>query len=106
VRRLFLRPYFPLFIQMSITVRQFFATLHGQHLKPASVHKAYQVVRTFLRWSLAVGEIKSNPLVGFSVRNPKTLPVVPTEDELRAILLQCAKNSEGLRNRAMISGDG
>jgi site-specific recombinase XerD len=85
-----------------LAVRQFFASLQDQRLKPASVHKAYQVIRTFLRWALAVGEIETNPLVGFSIRSSKTLPQVPTEDELRAVLRLCSKTGEGYRNRAMI----
>lgn len=36
------------------------------------------------------------------MRTPKTLPAVPTEDELRVILSSCPETVEGVRNRAMI----
>ncbi len=39
---------------------------------------------------------------GFTMRTPKTLPDVPTEDELRAVLAACPDTLEGRRNRAPI----
>ena len=36
------------------------------------------------------------------MRTPTTLPGVPTEDELRAVLACCPATLEGVRNRAMI----
>jgi hypothetical protein len=45
----------------ALTVRQFFGSLHEQQLKPATIHKAYQVIRTFLRWALALQVIAGNP---------------------------------------------
>ncbi len=36
------------------------------------------------------------------MRTPKTLPQVPTEDELRAVLAVCSETTEGVRNRAML----
>jgi len=36
------------------------------------------------------------------MRTPKTLPDVPTDDELRAVLAACPDTLEGIRNRALI----
>ncbi len=36
------------------------------------------------------------------MRTPKTLPAVPTEDELRAVHAACRNTPEGTRNRALI----
>ncbi len=36
--------------------------------------------------------------MGFTMRTPKTLPDVPTEDELRAVLATCPDTLEGTRN--------
>jgi integrase len=36
------------------------------------------------------------------MRTPKTLPSVPTEDELRSVLAACADTLEGARNRTLI----
>ncbi len=36
------------------------------------------------------------------MRTPKTLPDVPTEDELRAVLAACPDTLEGIRNRTLI----
>src|SRR5439155_13184649 len=48
------------------------------------------------------GKLTDNPLRGFSMRAPKTLPTVPTDDELRAVLTSCPATLEGARNRALI----
>ncbi len=65
-----------------LEVRKFFATL--QHLSPNRQHQAYRTLKTFVRWCVETGLLAENPLRGFSMRTPKTLPQVPTEDELRA----------------------
>jgi site-specific recombinase XerD len=36
------------------------------------------------------------------MRTPKTLPEVPTEEELRAVLMACPGTLEGVRNRALL----
>jgi integrase len=66
------------------------------------MHKAFRVVKTFLRWCQDIGSLSHDPLKGFTVRLPKTLPQVPTEDELRAVLRQCRISFTGRRNRPLI----
>jgi site-specific recombinase XerD len=51
---------------------------------------------------METGAITGDPLRGFKMRTPKTLPDVPTEDELRAVLAACSETLEGIRNRALL----
>ncbi len=83
-----------------LTVRTFFAGL--QHRSPSHQHQAYRTLKTFFRWGLEVGLFHEDPLRGFTMRVPKTLPSVPTEDDLRAVLVACLGSLEGIRNRALI----
>ncbi len=81
-------------------MRTFFAGL--QHRSPSHQHQAYRTLKTFFRWGLAVALLHDDPLRGFTMRVPKTLPAVPTEDDLRAVLMACPGSLEGIRNRALI----
>ncbi len=83
-----------------LTVRSFFAGLQSQ--SPSSQHQAYRTVKTFLRWCVEAGLVRENPLRGFTMRTPKTLPSVPTEDELRLVLAACPDTLEGLRNHTLL----
>jgi site-specific recombinase XerD len=67
-----------------LAVRGFFARLQERGLSLSRQHQAYRVLKTFFRWSVEVGILNNSPLRGFVMRTPKTLPDVPTEDELRA----------------------
>jgi site-specific recombinase XerD len=42
------------------------------------------------------------PLRGFTMRTPKTLPDVPTDNEVLAVIAACPETLEGLRNRTVI----
>ncbi len=83
-----------------IAVRQFFVGL--QHRSASHQHQAFRTLRTFFRWCVETGALDENPLRGFTMRTPKTLPTVPTDDELRAVLTVCPGTREGLRNSALI----
>jgi site-specific recombinase XerD len=83
-----------------LVVRAFFAGL--QQRSPSHQHQAYRTLRTFLRWCVEVGALAETPLRGFTMRTPRTLPSVPTEDELRAVLAACSETLEGIRNRALV----
>lgn len=85
-----------------LQVRAFFARLQDRGLSSSRQHQAYRTFKTFFRWCVEAGVLGSDPLRGFSMRTPKTLPRVPTEDELRAVVLSCPQTLEGLRNRAMV----
>jgi site-specific recombinase XerD len=84
----------------ALSMRQFLAGL--QQRSASTQHQAYRTLRTFFRWCMEVGTLSETPLRGFTMRTPKTLPDVPTEEELRAVLAACSDTLEGVRNRAMI----
>jgi site-specific recombinase XerD len=87
----------------AVSVRRFFTQLHDRGLAQASLHKAYRVVKTFLRWCVDTGSISQDPMRGFTIRVPKALPQVPTEEEVRAVLQRCSTvGFIGKRNRALI----
>jgi site-specific recombinase XerD len=83
-----------------ITVRQFFTGL--QHRSASHQHQAFRTLRTFFRWCNETGALTYYPLRGFTMRTPKTLPTVPTDDELRTVLGAWPVTLEGTRNRALI----
>jgi site-specific recombinase XerD len=84
----------------ALEVRRFFVTL--QDCSASYRHQAYRTLRTFFRWCIEVGTLTENPLRGFTMRCPKTLPDVPTEEELRAVLATCPETLHGTRNRALL----
>jgi site-specific recombinase XerD len=84
----------------ALAVRGFFANL--QHRSASHQHQAYRTLKTFFRWCVETETLRTGPLRGFSMRTPKTLPDVPTEDELRAVLAVCPETREGVRNRIML----
>lgn len=86
----------------SVAVHRFFTRLRERGLRPSSVHTAHKVLKTFLRWAITCGAVASDPLRGFTIRLPKTLPHAPTEEELRAVLSACGTDFIGKRNRALI----
>jgi site-specific recombinase XerD len=85
-----------------LTVRGFFVRLQERGLSPSRQHQAYRTLKTFLRWCVETGALADTPLCGFTMRTPKTLPDVPTEDELRAGLAACPETLEGVRNRTLL----
>jgi len=85
-----------------LTVRSFFARLQERGLSPSRQHQAYRTLRAFFRWGVETGVLTEDPLRGFKMRTPKTLPQVPTDDELRAVIAACPTTLEGLRNRALL----
>lgn len=86
----------------ALCVQRFFAGLRERNLSANTIHQAYRSAKTFFRWCNAVGAMPDNPLRGFSIRTPRTLPSVPTESELRSVLSCCRGDSLGKRNRALV----
>jgi site-specific recombinase XerD len=85
-----------------LTVRSFFARLQERSLSASRQHQAYRTLRTFFNWCVEAGVLQDTPLRGFTMRTPKTLPQVPNEEELRAVLTACTETLEGVRNRTLI----
>jgi site-specific recombinase XerD len=86
----------------ALTVRRFFADLQERGMSASTIHQAYRTLKTFLLFAQRAGAGTTNPLSGFHLRMPKTLPQVPTEDEVRAVLVACTETAAGKRNRAMM----
>jgi integrase len=76
-------------IPTPLAVRGFFARLQERGLSPSRQHQAYRTLRTFFRWCVVTGALAEDLLRGFTLRTPKTLPDVPTNDALRAVWLAC-----------------
>ncbi len=85
-----------------LAVRGFFAHLQERGLSPSRQHQAYRTLKTFFRWCVETSVLVETPLRGFTMRTPKTLPDVPTNDDLRAVLAACPGTVEGVRNHAML----
>lgn len=71
-------------------------------MKPTSVHHHYRALRVFFRWCVRTGRLDQDPLADLKVRAPRTLPRVPTPEEVAALLRACPDTPEGRRNRAMV----
>jgi len=84
----------------SLAVLSFFADLQSH--APSHQHQAYRTLKTFFRWAVEAGVLREDPMRGFTMRTPKTLPDVPTDDELRAALTACPDTLQGARNRTLI----
>jgi integrase len=81
----------------------FFETFRESGRKPLTVHTYATVVHCFTRWCVEANLLPADPLAGFAVRVPKTLPRVPTSDEVRALIRACGTSTlEALRNRALV----
>jgi site-specific recombinase XerD len=72
-------------------------------MQPVSVHQRVRTLRTFCRWCVRTGRLERDPMAGMVMRAPKTLPRVPSDDEVRALLAACDASFEGRRNRALIA---
>jgi site-specific recombinase XerD len=89
-------------IPTPLAVLSFFSHLQQRGLSPSRQHQAYRTLRAFFRWGIETEVIAEDPLRGFRMRTPKTLPDVPTEDEFRAVLAACSETLEGMRNRVLL----
>jgi site-specific recombinase XerD len=74
----------------------------ADNLSAGTIHQAYRTLKVFCRWLLATEAAETNPMAGLHVRTPKSLPQVPTEEEVRAVLQRCPETFTGRRNRAML----
>ncbi|HYM69624.1 MAG TPA: tyrosine-type recombinase/integrase, partial [bacterium] len=87
----------------SLAVTTFLSRLRERGLGPSSIHQAWRTLRTFTRWMLAMGLLRQNPLASLTLRTPKTLPSVPSEADVQALLRACPPNSfNGRRAPAIV----
>ena len=74
-----------------------------QRMRPISAHQHYRTLRTFFRWCVRTGHLAVDPMAAITMRAPKTLPRVPADDAVQALLLACSDTLEGVRNRALVT---
>lgn len=69
-----------------------------------SRHKHFRTLRAFFNWAVAAGLLdeRQNPLRGFHMRIPKTLPRVPEGSVVRALMAACGDTWEGTRNKTLV----
>ncbi len=86
-----------------IAVEKYLITLQAK-MKKISVHQHYRTLRTFFRWCVSVGHLQAadNPMNEIKMKVPKTLPNVPSDEDVRRLLTACADTFEGWRNRALV----
>jgi site-specific recombinase XerD len=74
-----------------------------ERIKPVTVHKHFRALKTFFGWCAEAGLLSEHPMRGLTMRAPKTLPRVPEDEEVRALLHACPDTFEGRRNKALIA---
>lgn len=72
-------------------------------MRPISAHQHYRTLRTFFRWCVRTGHLTDDPMAAITMKAPKTLPRVPADDAVQALLLACPDTFEGVRNRALVT---
>jgi site-specific recombinase XerD len=72
-------------------------------MQPVSVHQHYRTLKTFTRWAARAGLLAADPLADVRMRSPRTLPRVPTDDDVRRLLAACDTSLAGRRNRLLIA---
>src|SRR2546428_5542359 len=86
----------------SLATHRFVAAWQERGLKPATLQRGVRALRVFFRWCVSMSSLPDDPFRGVTIRLPKTLPQVPTEEELRAVLSHCGDGFQGRRNRVLI----
>lgn len=85
-----------------VVAHQFVARWQEKGLKSSTLQRGVRALRVFFGWCVSTGALSDNPMRGIAIRLPKTLPTVPSEEELRAVLYCCGEGFIGRRNRALI----
>jgi integrase/recombinase XerC len=86
-----------------LTIRKFFAKMQEEKYAPSTIHKAFSVLRTFFAWCVEAEVMQTNPMKGFTVKSPRSLPRVPEVEEIEALLRACPDTFEGRRNKALVA---
>lgn len=86
----------------SLAVQRYLTSLR-EHMKPVSVHQHFRTLKTFFAWCCRIGFLADDPTRGLAMKCPKTLPLVPEDQDVRRLLAACAGTFEGRRNRALIA---
>lgn len=87
-------------------LRRFLAWLAGRNVKPCTVNKALNVLRSFAKWAVREGVIAVDPTARLDrVREPNRLPIHMSRDEVHRLLAAAGASGtpEALRNVAMLT---
>ena len=85
-----------------LAVQRYLTSLR-EGLKPVSVHQHFRTLKTFFTWCVESGLLREHLMRGLTMKNPKTLPRVPEDEEVRGLLLACPDTAEGRRNKALVA---
>ena len=85
-----------------LAVRQYLTSLRDT-MKPISAHQHLRTLKTFCRWAVEAEVLAQDPTRGVSMKVPRILPRVPTDEAVRELLTACDESFEGRRNRALVS---
>ncbi len=86
----------------SLLVQQYLTGLR-EGMKPITVHQHFRGLKTFFTWCVEVGLLQEYPMRGLTMQLPATLPRVPEDEHVRALLAACPDTFEGRRNRALVA---
>lgn len=86
----------------ALDVHRYVGALRTRGLKPSTIAMRLGVVRAFCEWARQAGMLPENPAKTIRFRTPKTLPQVPTQDEIVRVLRATGKSWEGTRLRTMV----
>jgi site-specific recombinase XerD len=86
----------------SLEVQRYLTSL-GARMKPISVHQHFRTLRAFFCWCLETNLTAETPMRGLKMQMPKTLPRVPDDEAVGALLAACPHTFEGRRNKALVA---
>ena len=84
-------------------VHRYLASLRDGGLSASSVHQHVRNLQTFYRWAVSTGMLPRDPLAGFRMKLPRSLPRVPEDADVSALLSACRDDFAGSRNRALVA---
>src|SRR3989338_1771408 len=86
-----------------LTLRKYLAHLRGINLNKSSVARRLSCLRSFFRFLMREGYIKTNPISGLSTpKKDKKLPAFLDEDEVTKLLEIPGGDLTGLRDKAIL----
>jgi len=86
----------------ALPVQRYFSDLR-MRVKPMTAHLHFSKLRAFFRWCVEAQQLREDPLRGLVMKEPKVLPRVPEDEDVRRLLLACPDTFEGRRNKALVA---
>jgi site-specific recombinase XerD len=85
-----------------LDIQKYVGGMKSRGLKPYTINGRLRAVRAFTSWALQAALLPDNPGKAVRFKTPRTLPSVPTQDEVMRVLRAADKTWEGLRARTMV----